>query len=281
MRRRAWITWLALGLTLLVFFNLPQPLSLRLKAVVREGVAPLQRVGASWSTRVRDAWDAFKGIGGAVAERRAMAEEVALLRSRIRDIKDLDRENDALRSQLQFMVRSDKKLLPSEVIGRDVSGWWQTVRLGKGSSAEIQVDTPVITTDGLIGRVTELSPGTADVLLISDPSCYVSVIFPRSGAFGVLQGEGLNRSGTPRCRVDFINKDTVIREGDELVTSGLGGVFPSGLTIGYVEKIKLDESGLYQYASVVPKADLGRLNYVFAVLDGAGPAVYHRAEAAL
>jgi rod shape-determining protein MreC len=65
----------------------------------------------------------------------------------------------------------------------------------------------------------------------------------------------------------FINKNVAIRPGDEVLTSGMGGVFPKGLLIGYVEDVYKDDSGLYQHADVVPKADLGVLAYVFVVTE--------------
>jgi len=72
--------------------------------------------------------------------------------------------------------------------------------------------------------------------------------------------------GDPLCRMDFIVKEADLLPGDEVVTSGLGGVYPAGLLIGYVEKAYLDRSGLYQYADIVPAADLRSLEFVFIVV---------------
>ena len=69
------------------------------------------------------------------------------------------------------------------------------------------------------------------------------------------------------CRMDYISREDEIWGHDEVVTSGLGGVFPEGLLVGYVKKVDIDPSGLYQRADVIPAAELGKLRYVFVVLQ--------------
>jgi rod shape-determining protein MreC len=129
----------------------------------------------------------------------------------------------------------------------------------------------VVTPDGLVGKTVDVSLRTADVLLLSDPNCKVSARIARTGTFGLVSGTGPARDGAMLCRMEFINKDVPIRAGDQVLTSGLGGVFPPGLLVGYVDAVDLDESGLYQRADVVPRADLGRLTYVFVVFEEEDP----------
>jgi rod shape-determining protein MreC len=196
-----------------------------------------------------------------------MAAELLRLRNQLREMKTIEQENIQLRNQLGYLQRVDRRLLPCEVIGRDVSGWWQTVRLGKGVADGVEPDRAVVTANGLVGRTIDVSVRTADVLLISDPTCKVSARITRTGAFGVVRGNGVAWDGRASCRMDFINKNLSVRPGDEVVTSGLGGVFPKGLLIGYVETVQRDSSGLYQQAQILPKASLGMLTYVFVVSE--------------
>lgn len=198
---------------------------------------------------------------------REMAEELVALRSQARHLEGLEVENVRLREQLHFAQRSSRRLIPCEVIGREVTGWWRTVRVAGGRRNGIHADKAVITTDGLVGKTYEVSSLTSDILLISDPTCRVSAQISRTGAHGILEGTGSPFAGQAVCRLTFVNKDVMVREGDEVVTSGLGGVYPKGLLIGYVERVHQDSSGLYQMADVVPKADLGRLHYVFVVTE--------------
>jgi len=250
---------------LFAILNLPLSASRRLKGVVREAVSPLQDVVSSFSFRIKEAGRALRGLGGLARENREMSAELIRLRQRVGELVLVERENFELRSQLNFGRRSGLNLICCEVIGRDLSGWWETVRIGQGHTDGVYEKQAVVTPDGLVGKTMDVSPHTADVFLISDPKCRVSARIRRTGAFGVVAGRGVAWNGNAGCRMDFINANIAVRPGDEVVTSGLGGVFPKGLVIGYVEKAYRDASGLYQYADIVPKADLGRLSYVFVV----------------
>jgi rod shape-determining protein MreC len=169
-----------------------------------------------------------------------------------------------------FRQRTGHHLIAAEVIARDSSGWWQTVRLDRGRNDGVTEDLAVVTPDGLAGRVLEVSDRTADVLLISDPACRVAVRIPRTGSNGVLTGMGVRWNGQVICRIDFINRNHPIRPGDEVVTSGLGGVLPPELPVGYIETIETDAAGLYHRAEVLPRADIARMRRAFVLKPVAG-----------
>jgi rod shape-determining protein MreC len=112
------------------------------------------------------------------------------------------------------------------------------------------------------------------VLLITDPACRVACKLPRTEAFGIVRGSGVAVNGEVNlevlcavrpCRVDYLPKDDVILKDDEVLTSGLGGVYPEGLLVGYVTRMATAQSGLYQSADLMPAADMGALKYVFVV----------------
>jgi rod shape-determining protein MreC len=270
-RDQGYIIWLVLGTVLLAILNLPESISNQVKAAFREAVAPLQSAVAGTARRVTESIGAVRGLGGALTDNQRMTAEIVRLRNEVRDLKALEAENIALREQLGFARRSPQALIPSEVIARDISGWWQTVRLDKGAGDGIQPDQAVVTTEGLVGRTIAVSPRTTDVLLLSDPSCRISAQIARSGSYGVVSGRRANVRGQVLCVMDFISKDAPVLVGDEVVTSGLGDVFPRGLLIGYVDQVVMDRSGLFQQAQVLPKADLGALRYVFVVAEQVDP----------
>ncbi|OGV42256.1 MAG: rod shape-determining protein MreC [Lentisphaerae bacterium GWF2_57_35] len=261
------MVWIALGVVLLAVLNLPEAVSLQVKAALRDGVAPLQGALASSVRNTKEIFRLIRGFGGLAVENEQLAAEVVRLRNEVRDLKALDRENGALRDQLKFYKKTSLQMIPCEVIARDITGWWQTIRLGKGSTDGILPNMAVISSDGLVGKTVAVSSRTADVLLISDPTCRVSAQIIRTGAFGIVSGSGPTERGQVTCRMEFINKTVSIQPGDEVITSGLGGVFPKGLLVGYADKVVMDESGLYQRADVIPRADLGLLEYVFAVVE--------------
>jgi rod shape-determining protein MreC len=271
MREKSLIVWIVLIAALLAVLNLPDSVSGKVKAAFRDVLAPLQSGVSTLTQRTRERIQSLRGYGRLLKENEKMSVQLALLRNEVRSLKSLQDENAQLRRYLRFEEQSSRQLMACNVIGRDLTGWWQTVRLGKGSVDGIERDMAVITPEGLVGRTIDVSVRTADVLLITDPGCKVSARISRTGSFGVLSGRGIRPSGAGGCELDFINKNVAVQAGDEVVTSGLGGVFPKGLLIGYADKVVADESGLFQRTEVVPSADIGRLQYVFVVIEASDP----------
>ena len=105
-------------------------------------------------------------------------------------------------------------MIPCEVISRNISGWWNSVRIGKGTADGVQENHAVISPDGFVGKTIEVSKHTAEVLLVCDPACRVSAKVGRTNTFGLVRGGGVNLRGHPIARMDFIDKDTEIRAGD-------------------------------------------------------------------
>ena len=269
MRDKQLIVWLVVAALVLVFLNLPASVTNGVKSVVHEAVAPLQEMaGGAW-TSVRQGASSVRGYGGLLSENQKLSEQVTKLQASVTHLQNLEAENSVLRKQLGFQHSNQRRLIACEILGRDPDGWWQMLRLNKGLADGITTNRAVIAVDGLIGKTVRVSPHTADVLLLSDPNCQVSARIQRTGAFGILAGRGPNWQGNVVCRLEYLNKNVEIVEGDEVVTSGLGGIFPGGLLLGYVDRIYTDRSGLYQYADVISKAEIGMMSYVFVVADSA------------
>ncbi len=264
--RGGFLVWWVLAATLLVLLNLPLTWSRSVKAGIREALAPLHSLVSRTAFRVAEAADALRGLGGLAVENRALQEEILRLRAELRASQWAVRENEELRALVGFRTRTAYRVVAAEVIARDSTGWWQSLRLDRGRLDGLTPDLPVMTPDGLAGRTVEVSDHTADVLLISDPSCRVSVRLPRTDSFGVLRGSGVRWDGRVLCRVDFLNPGHPIRPGDEVVTSGLGGVFPPGLLIGHVESVQSDATGIHRRAIVLPSANLGAMRQAFVML---------------
>ncbi len=134
----------------------------------------------------------------------------------------------------------------------------------------------VMTTEGLIGRTIEVSERTSDVLLITDPNCRVSCKTVPGGAFGIMRGGGVQLIGHPLMEMlasinpavlTYVSTAQDINEGDEVLTSGLGGVFPEGLPVGRIGRVRPHGSGLYLQAEVLPAARLDTFRYAFVVLE--------------
>lgn len=253
-----------LGAALLLVFNLPEAAAQGMKSAVRELLAPYHSALASAGN-----WRP----GGA---RPAPDPQDAERTVRLQRLESLEKENDELRRLLGLEKRLAFQAVSALVMARDGdSGWWRSVRLNRGAKDGIETNHVVIAEQGLLGIVRDVSPHTADVLLISDPGCRIAVRCTRTGDFGLLRGGGvLDRDGllemllpAEQGQATYLPRDSSIREGDTLVTSGLGGVFPEGLVVGTVRHVEAAHSGLYLNARVAPAADLARARYVL-VLSG-------------
>lgn len=260
MRQSFYILTLA-GILIVVLFNLPGSTTARMDNFLRDATLPLSRPMAQILASGRGL---FKSEPPAANQIRLMAE-ITQLRLELQQVRALEQENRDLRQMLGLSAHVGRRLIAAEIIARDISAWWQTARLNKGIANDITIDMPVITTQGLAGRIIRASKNTSDVLFLVDPACKVSARFTHSDAFGIVQGQGTSWRGRASCRMDFINKTVQIKRGDEVVTSGLGGVYPSGLVIGHVDQVRLDNSGLYQSADIVPVANLRSLDLVFVM----------------
>ena len=276
MREKRFIFWL-IAILIVIALNLPLPATWAVRAGLRDSVAPFQNTMSLVTHHMRSM---FSGLGHStkvVLEKRDLEVEIAELRIRLLQLKQYEAENRALRRQLGFAVLSPRDLLLCEVISRgDISGWWHTLRLNKGSNSGVENGMAVISTDGLVGRVSNVTKISCDVLLIVDPSCKVACKVVRNGAFGIMQGSGIAMNGNISLEMlasvkpsvlDYVSTEHELQPRDVIHTSGLGNVFPEGLPVGRLGAVKMDSSGLYQQAEVVPSADIDRLKYAFIVIE--------------
>jgi rod shape-determining protein MreC len=267
-RNRKLVYAFAVALLLAVAFVLPSSLSLKGKKAVREASAPAERGVSGLGRRFSAAASALRGIGGAMEKNRELSHELVRVQAELNQLRNVEAENLRLRRAFKFHRQQPYSMIPCDVVSRNISGWWNSVRIGKGSAEGIRENHAVICPDGLVGKTIEVSKHTSEVLLVCDPACRVSAKIERANAFGLVRGMGATLKGLPIARIDFINKDAEVRVGDEVVTSGLsgqGGIFPKGVHIGYIESVHQDESGLFQYAEVAPRATVSLLDYLFVV----------------
>ena len=206
------------------------------------------------------------------------------------DIRDLQAENEELRTQLDAyqsenkMIMSDtnelndlRKLyeldsrypdyekVAANVISKDSGNWFDTFILDKGSNAGIQVGCNVMAGNGLVGIVTEVGPNYSKVRAIIDDNSNVSAMFlTNSSLCNVVGDEKYMDDGY--IRVEHIDKDLDVSEGDELVTSNISDKFLPGITIGYVQNLTLDSNNLTMSADLVPAVDFDNIQTVLVVL---------------
>jgi rod shape-determining protein MreC len=231
--------------------------------------------GASRALKpARDAVNWFDETFDARGENEALREEVAELRGQLADAQDAVRENDQLRAMVDLedadATLGAYKRVTGRVIGRSPTVWYSTVTVDVGSGAGVGVDDPVITGDGLVGRVSETTRGAAQVTLITDHRSAVSATLLPDGPDGVVEPE----VGDPDdLLLDFIANDEEVEAGQILVTAGwsngrISSAYPHGIEIGRVSEATVGEQESFQQVHVEPFADLRDLDFVQVLTGG-------------
>lgn len=229
-------------------------------------VAPVQGVFQRLTRSAEGVFASIKNYQLLLAENERLREQLAAATALETSLTELKQENDRLRRMLELREASDYELIAAEVIARDPSNWFKTITINKGSRQGIKQDMAVITTDGLIGSILSVAPNSAHVLLLTDERSAVSAVVQRSrepGEVGLIEKDPENPTA---LRMKNLPRDANIQPGDTIISSGLGGLFPKGLLIGYVSSTAEDKMSLTQYAAVQPAVNFNRLEEVFIVV---------------
>ncbi|NLB56594.1 MAG: rod shape-determining protein MreC [Lentisphaerae bacterium] len=260
--QRKFVKFILLLLLPLLLVFVPNPISGSVKKTVRDLFAPFFSAANKATETIKHT---FKDGAKQEEEIITLLAENRELKANLTLMEELRSENRVLRNYLRFAKGTSNKLIGSTVIVRDFGDWWRSVIIDRGSKHGISIAQPVITPDGLVGKIISVSEYTSEVLLITDPSCKVAVTFKSSAGNGIMSGEGNKGTKNVICRTEFVTKDVCVADGEEVVTSGLGGIFPANIPVGKARAAKKHRAGLYQTAEVVPNVDLIDLSYVFVI----------------
>ncbi len=229
---------------------------------VETAIAPLVTVLSRISDGVDHAWAFVTEIGRLRTENARLTGEVARLREENARLREGAQEAVRLRGLLGFK-NQPYHTVAARVIGRDPSHWFSTLLVDRGPADGVRRKDPVVTGDGLVGYVIETSGSWARVLLIQDPRSAVGVLVGRSRDAGVAEGQGRTV-----LRVKYLSRDAEIHPGDEVVTAGLGEIYPRGLPVGTVVGVARTEGDLFQEALVRPGVDLTHLEEMLILAAG-------------
>jgi len=204
-------------------------------------------------TGIHSVWSGYVSLAGTSRKNRRLHEEITKLRLESQITDELLIENERLLELLAFKKRVHATSLPIQIIGKTVSPSSSTVTISKGSADGIKRNMAVITDDGVVGRVQTVLAGVAKVILITDPANMLAVRVQRNREEGLLEGKLSN------CALKYVSYYADIQEGDLLVTSGLDGIYPKGLPVATVKKVKKHEANPYQSVEAEPIVSFSRL----------------------
>lgn len=228
-------------------------------------MSPVFRTTEKIVTPVRKFCYRVKNAGKYEEEIEELKKQVNALKVENRSREEYIVENKRLKELLALkdgMI--DGRMVTARVISYEPNSWYDTVVINKGENAGISKNNAVITGLGVVGRVTEVGKNWAKVSTIINISDSVGVKLSRTGDIGVVSGDAI-LAENKKCRLEYLSNDKKLINGDILLTSGLGGIYPSDLTIGKVTDIHSDSAGNLEYAVVEPSVDFSALYEVLVI----------------
>jgi rod shape-determining protein MreC len=226
-----------------------------------EVVAPFQKFIKQTVNVTEGLWLKYFGLINTHNENMRLKRELDSLKSVKYQYQELLRTNQRLQSLLQFRESSDQPVIAAQVIGKDPTGWFQSVIIDKGENAGIKMNMPVVNAEGVVGKLVAVSYNYAKVLLVIDQNSSVDCIIQRSRDTGIVKG-----LSSKVCLLDYVLKSSDVRVGDVVVTSGLDRIFPKGIPVGDVIEVKDPPGELFKDVKISPRVNFSKLEELLVIL---------------
>jgi rod shape-determining protein MreC len=264
MSRGSIIALLVFGAILGYFLSFGTETTRKFQASVYQMLSPFFSTGSGLQKQITSVRSGLKSLEELEKDNNGLQVENRSLKATNQALRDVEHEVNRLRHALNYRERSVFRLVPAEIVTRDSSTWWRTVTINRGKDDGIDSDMPVVTDEGLVGKTTTVSKSIAVVLLISDENCKVAANVEGTREQGIASGERVFSGTAPVLNLNFLSKQANLQPGQKAYTSGVGGVFPSGLLIGTVKSFRARE--LDGQAQLGPAVDMSHLEDVFVVI---------------
>ena len=225
------------------------------------GVSTPVQSGIRWA--IETSWDGLQSyimLLSTQSNNHSLALENRRLLNEIAAYQEVAKENERLRKLVDFNAPLEGKKIVAQVIAQDVSPEFRMIRLNKGTSQGVEPGMAVIALEGVVGRVNRAGKDFSDVISLLDSSSAIDALIQRNRVRGVVEGQG-----NQTLSMKYLRRTDDVQEGDLIVSSGIGGLFPKGLTIGKVISVKKKNFGISQTVEVAPAADFNRLEEVTVI----------------
>jgi rod shape-determining protein MreC len=206
---------------------------------------------------VDDLFQTYVMLFGKELENRRLREQIKRLEENKERYIEAELENKRLRELLRLKSERRDYVTSAEVFARDPGRWFQLLWINKGSDDGVEKDMIAVTPSGVVGRVYRVLSDSSSVILVTDVNSSVAVRLQSSRAEGILEGKGATI-----CFLKYIPAEVEVAPGDRVITSGLDGIFPEGLPVGYVRRVSSQGGGMFQLIEVELSQELNGLEEV-------------------
>jgi rod shape-determining protein MreC len=224
------------------------------------GIYPLQLAVSQVMGKLNLVWRKYIYLVNLEEENARLREQVRILQMEKNEYVENALAYERLKNTLNWVDVTSLSTVLARVIGRDSTNWASSILIDKGSNHNIEPNLAVITHEGIVGYTISVSPRASKVLLATDPNCNIAAIIQRTRDQGVVQGQLTNY-----YKMKYLVQGADVIEGDMVISSGLGGVFPKGLVIGKIARINKKSDGLFLDVDIEPSVNFSKLEEVFVV----------------
>jgi rod shape-determining protein MreC len=256
----------AVVLLVLVLLNLPDQFAARVKIAIGTLFLPLFGLVGTVQNLAGEASRAATPRAVLTRQLEELRRQNQELRLELAQARAAFDENRRLRQLAGWRQSSPWKTRVCAVLARDPATWWRGFHVDVGSRDGLRPGLPVIVPEGLVGRLERVGFATAEVVLVGDPRCRVSVVVRETGETGVLSTLSAGVMDHRLVDLTHLPRNLAVRPGQTVFTSGMGGVFPPGIPVGTVVDTRSIGFGLYSEARVKLAADTSRLREVIVLL---------------
>lgn len=224
------------------------------------GISGLFQTAYSWCQSVAASFSSKQEL---IEENERLKRQVAVVDSLEARVSELETEVERLKNLLRFQEQVGGGYVAARVVSRTPSKWFSTMIVSVGKKQGVYLNAPVISQNGLVGRVITVEDSWSAVLLLTDPESSVGAVVADSRDHGIVSGG----SSRPYLTMQFFSRDAQVEEGDRVVTSGMGSFYPAGILIGEVESVSVPKPGLVKVAKIRPATDFDHLEEVLVAVS--------------
>ncbi|MGD0812574.1 MAG: rod shape-determining protein MreC [Verrucomicrobiota bacterium] len=252
-------------LLVIVFLRLPGETMGRVKLAISGLFLPLFGLTGSLHELSGQGQESLMTKGQLARQNEELRRENQQLKLRLQQDEAIWSENTRLRGQVGWPRQTSWNVKLGRVIARDPANWWRSLQIDLGARDGIKPNEPVLTSEGLVGRIQNVGQTRSQVILLGNPDLRVAAAVQGSGETGVINSSSSSPQENNMIDLDYLSGNSAVRPGQAVVTSGEGGVFPANILIGKVVDSRSMEYGLSTEARVRLAADMDALQEVWVM----------------